>query len=401
MSSAIDDPRIIEFDVRTDEMLVNMGPQHPSTHGVLRLVLRTDGEIVSEVTPHIGYLHRCAEKIGENLTPRQFIPYTDRMDYLAGMNMNLGWALTVEKLLKLELPEKAKHLRVIIAEMGRIASHLVGMGAYGLDLGTFSPFLYAFREREKILDLFEKACGARLTYSYLTVGGATHDLPAGWLQECEAFLDELLPIITEYHALLTTNAIFVRRTAGIGVMSAEQAIGYGTSGPVLRGSGVDWDLRRDGEERYTELYDGYAFEVIVEKNGHYPKDHNYPAVPSTAVLGDCWHRFYVRMLEVMQSIDIVRQAMDRYSRASGTHGIPVKLNEKLPKGEVYLETEAPRGQMGFYLVSDGSAIPWRLRARSSCFSNLCVTHELCRGCLIADVPAIVGSLDIVMGEIDR
>jgi NADH-quinone oxidoreductase subunit D len=401
MASDLDDPRIIEFDVRTDEMLVNMGPQHPSTHGVLRLVLRTDGEIVSETTPHIGYLHRCAEKIGENLTPRQWIPYTDRMDYLAGMNMNLGWALTVEKLLKLELPEKAKHLRVIIAEMGRIASHLVGMGAYGLDLGSFSPFLYAFREREKILDLFEKACGARLTYSYLTVGGATHDLPRGWLQECDAFLDQLLPIIEEYHALLTTNSIFVSRTANIGVMSRELAIGYGTSGPVLRGSGVDWDLRRDGEARYTEMYDGYAFEVIVSKNGKYPADHKYPAVPESAVLGDCWHRFYVRMLEVMQSIDLVRQAIDRYSKASGTHGIPVKLAEKLPRGEVYLETEAPRGQMGFYLVSDGSSIPWRARARSSCFCNLSVTHELCRGVLIADVPAIVGSLDIVMGEIDR
>ena len=401
MSADLDDPRIIEFDVRTDEMLVNMGPQHPSTHGVLRLVLRTDGEIVSETTPHIGYLHRCAEKIGENLTPRQWIPYTDRMDYLAGMNMNLGWALTVEKLLKLELPEKAKHLRVIISEMGRIASHLVGMGAYGLDLGSFSPFLYAFREREKILDLFEKACGARLTYSYLTVGGATHDLPRGWLQECDAFLDQLLPIIEEYHALLTTNSIFVSRTANIGIMSAEMAIGYGCSGPVLRGSGVDWDLRRDGEARYTEMYDGYAFEVIVSKNGKYPADHKYPAVPESAVLGDCWHRFYVRMLEVMQSIDLVRQAIDRYSKASGSHGVPVKLAEKLPKGEVYLETEAPRGQMGFYLVSDGSSIPWRARARSSCFCNLSVTHELCRGVLIADVPAIVGSLDIVMGEIDR
>jgi len=401
MSSELDDPRIIEFDVRTDEMLVNMGPQHPSTHGVLRLVLRTDGEIVSEVTPHIGYLHRCAEKIGENLTPRQWIPYTDRMDYLAGMNMNLGWALTVEKLLKLELPEKAKHLRVIITEMGRIASHLVGMGAYGLDLGSFSPFLYAFREREKILDLFEKACGARLTYSYLTVGGATHDLPRGWLQECDAFLDQLLPIIEEYHALLTTNSIFVSRTANIGVMSGELATAYGCSGPVLRGSGVDWDLRRDGEERFTEMYDGYAFEVIVSKNGKYPTDRKYPDVPESAVLGDCWHRFYVRMLEVMQSIDLVRQAISRYSKASGTHGIPVKLAEKLPKGEVYLETEAPRGQMGFYLVSDGSSIPWRARARSSCFCNLSVTHELCRGVLIADVPAIVGSLDIVMGEIDR
>ena len=399
--STIDDPRIIEFDVRTDEMLVNMGPQHPSTHGVLRLVLRTDGEIVSEVIPHIGYLHRCAEKIGENLTPRQWIPYTDRMDYLAGMNMNLGWALCVEKLMNLQLPEKAKHLRVIISEMGRIASHLVGMGAYGLDLGSFSPFLYAFREREKILDLFELACGARLTYSYLTVGGATADLPPGWLQKCEDFLEQLLPVIDECHALLTSNAIFIKRTANVGVMSAATAIDYGCTGPVLRGSGVDQDLRRDGEEFYTDMYDGYAFEVIVEKDGHYPKDHEYPPVPPEAILGDCWHRFYVRMLEVRQAIDLVRQAIDRYSTASGSYGEPVKLNEKLPKGEVYLETEAPRGQMGFYLVSDGSAVPWRVRARSSCFCNLSVAPELCKNTLIADIPAIVGSLDIVMGEIDR
>ena len=401
MSATIDDPRIIEFDVRTDEMLVNMGPQHPSTHGVLRLVLRTDGEIVSEVTPHIGYLHRCAEKIGENLTPRQWIPYTDRMDYLAGMNMNLGWSLAVEKLLKYEPPDKGRHLRVIISEMGRIASHLVGMGAYGLDLGTFSPFLYAFREREKILDLFEEACGARLTYSYLTVGGATADLPAGWLQKCSDFLDQFEPIIPEYHALLTTNAIFIKRAAGIGVMSPEMAIDFGTSGPVLRGSGVDHDLRRDGEEIYTAMYEDYAFEVIVEKEDHYPKDHKYPPVPYEAVLGDCWHRFYVRMLEVIQSIDLVRQAIDLYSTASGSFGEPVKLNQKLPLGEVYLETESPRGQMGFYLVSDGSPIPWRARARSSSFCNLSVTGPLCAGCLIADVPAIVGSLDIVMGEIDR
>jgi NADH-quinone oxidoreductase subunit D len=401
MASVVDDPRVIEFDVRTDEMLVNMGPQHPSTHGVLRLVLRTDGEVVSEVTPHIGYLHRCAEKIGENLTPRQWIPYTDRMDYLAAMNMNLGWALTVEKLLKYEPPEKGRHLRVIISEMNRIASHLVGMGAYGLDLGTFSPFLYAFREREKILNLFEEVCGARLTYSYLTVGGATADLPPGWLQSCAAFLDELEPIIAEYHTLLTTNAIFVKRTAGIGILSPQMAIDYGTSGPVIRGSGVDHDLRRDGEEIYTAMYEGYAFEIIVEKNGHYPKDHDYPAVPTEAVLGDCWHRFYVRMLEVMQSIDLVRQGIERYSTAKGSYGEPMKLNQKLPVGEAYLETEAPRGQMGFYIVSDGNPIPWRVRARSSSFCNLSVSGPLCAGCLIADVPAIVGSLDIVMGEIDR
>jgi NADH-quinone oxidoreductase subunit D len=401
MSQVADDPRIIEFDVRTDEMLVNMGPQHPSTHGVLRLVLRTDGEVVSELEPHIGYLHRCAEKIGENVSARQWIPYTDRMDYLAAMNMNLGWALAVEKLMKYEVSEKARHLRVLIAELGRVASHLVGMGAYGLDLGTFSPFLYAFREREKILDLFEEACGARLTYSYITLGGLTADLPPGWLQKCEAFLDQFEPIIQEYHALLTTNAIFVKRTAGIGVLSREMAIDYGTSGPVLRGSGVDQDLRRDGESIYTAMYDGYAFEVAVMKNGHYPSDHDYPAVPADAVLGDCWHRFFVRMLEVVQSMDLVRQSIDRYSQCKGPLGEPLKVAEKIPAGDAYLETEAPKGQMGFYLVGDGSAIPWRARARSSSFSNLAVVHELCRGCLIADVPAIVGSLDIVMGEIDR
>jgi NADH-quinone oxidoreductase subunit D len=402
MSQVIeDDQRIIEFDVRTDEMLVNMGPQHPSTHGVLRLVLRTDGEIVSELEPHIGYLHRCAEKIGENLTARQWIPYTDRMDYLAAMNMNLGWSLAVEKLMQYEVSEKARHLRVLIAELGRIASHLVGMGAYGLDLGTFSPFLYAFREREKILDLFEEACGARLTYSYITVGGLTADLPPGWLQRCEAFLEQFEPIIREYHTLLTTNAIFVKRTAGIGVLSPEMAVDYGCTGPVLRGSGVDIDMRRDGESIYTAMYDGYAFEVAVMKDGHYPRDHEYPAVPVDAVLGDCWHRFFVRMLEVVQSMDLVRQAIDRYSRCKGPLGEPLKLAEKLPAGDAYLETECPKGQMGFYLVGDGSAIPWRVRARSSSFSNLAVAPELCRGCLIADVPAVVGSLDIVMGEIDR
>jgi NADH-quinone oxidoreductase subunit D len=299
------------------------------------------------------------------------------------------------------VPERGRHLRVLIAELNRIASHLVGMGAYGLDLGTFSPFLYAFRERERILDLFEEACGARLTYSYLTPGGATADLPRGWLKKCEDFLDQFMPIIDEYHTLLTTNSIFVKRTAGIGVMSAQMAIDFGTSGPVLRGSGVDHDMRRDGEEICTSMYEGYAFEVICERDGHYPNDHKYPKVPHEAVLGDCWHRFYVRMLEVVQSVDLCRQAIDRYSTSTGSHGEPMKLTAKLPKGECYLETEAPKGQMGFYLVSSGDSIPWRVRARSSSFCNLSVTNTLCRACLIADVPAIVGSLDIVMGEIDR
>ena len=412
MSITLEDPRVIEFDVRTDEMLVNMGPQHPSTHGVLRLLLRTDGEVIYEVTPHIGYLHRCAEKIGENLTAPQWIPYTDRMDYLAGMNMNLGLALAVEKLIGMEVPEKAMVLRVIIAELNRIASHLVGMGAYGLDLGSFSPFLYAFREREIILDLFEEACGARLTYSYITIGGLTHDLPSSitipsglaaltgrspnmklsWLEALEMFLSWLEPRILEYHTLLTENAIFIKRTAAIGVLSREKAISYGCTGPVLRGSGVDHDLRRDGEKIYTRMYEGYDFEVPVAP---------FKKGPPEAILGDNWCRFYVRMMEVVQSIKLIRQGIQKYAKAEGTYRVPYKMTTKLPVAESYLETECPRGQMGFYIVGNGEDKPLRARAKSSCFCNLSVTSELCQGCLIADIPAIVGSLDIVMGEIDR
>ena len=408
----LEDPRIIEFDVRTDEMLINMGPQHPSTHGVLRLLLRTDGEVIHEVTPHIGYLHRCAEKIGENLTPVQWVPYSDRMDYLAAMNMNLGVALTAEKLLKIDVPAKAMAIRVIVAELNRIAAHLLGMGAYGLDLGTFSPFMYAFRERELVLDLFEEVCGARLTYSYVTVGGVTHDLPGEvpfppglanfvgrkaserirWIDAVRAFCDWMGPRIEEYHTLLTTNAIFLQRTAGIGVLSREMAIGHGCTGPVLRGSGVDHDLRRDGEPIYTRMYDGYAFRIPVPP---------FEEAPKTIVLGDCWTRFYVRMLEVAESIKLVRQAIDHYEAATDSHRVPHRLNAKLPKDEAYLETECPRGQMGFYLVGDGSPIPLRARAKSSCFCNLSVVPPLAVGCLIADIPAIVGSIDIVMGEVDR
>lgn len=401
MSSDRSDHELADVGVHSDELLINMGPQHPSTHGVLRLLLKTDGEVITGVDPIIGYLHRSAEKIGENLLPRQWVPYTDRLDYLAAMNMNLGWSLAIERLLGVELPEKAKHLRVIMAELGRIASHLVAAGCYGLDLGSFTPFLYTFREREHILDLFEEVCGARLTCSYIVPGGVTADLPHGWLDRCEAFLDQFEPIIDDLHAVLTSNEIFVRRTANVGVLSREAAIDYACSGPVLRGSGVDWDLRRDGQSPYTDMYDGYKFEVIVETDGHYPSDHDYPAVPHSAVLGDCWHRFYVRMLEVVQSMDIIRQAMDRYRSADDSHGEPIKMRQKLPVGECYLETEAPKGQMGFMVVGDGTATPWRVRARSSCFVNLSIFSELCHGCLIADIAAVIGSLDIVLGEIDR
>jgi NADH-quinone oxidoreductase subunit D len=390
-----EDPTIVEFDVRTDEMLVNMGPQHPSTHGVLRLVLRTDGEVISEVTPHLGYLHRCAEKIGENVLPIQFIPYTDRMDYLAGMNMNLGYSMAVEKLCGMKIPEKAQVIRVIIAELNRIASHLVGMGAYGLDLGTFSPFLYAFREREMILDLFEDVCGARLTYSYITIGGAHDDFPEGWTDRCQKFLDYFKPRIEEYHTLLTRNHIFVQRTAKIGILPKDLALNYGCTGPMLRGSldrskgDPDWDLRKI--EPYCG-YETYDFKAVIPP---------FAEAPADAVLGDCWHRFFVRMVEIVESIKIIEQGLRRYKTAQGSHRIEPPRH--LPAGEAYMETECPRGQMGFYVVGRATKdpVPLRVRARSSSFSNLSVTNEICRGCLIADVPAIVGSIDIVMGEIDR
>ncbi len=293
-------------------------------------------------------------------------------------------------------------MRVIVCELNRIASHLVAAGCYGLDLGSFTPFLYTFREREKILNLFDEICGARLTYSYITVGGVTADLPPGWLDRCEQFLAEFEDVIPELHAVLTSNGIFIRRTAGIGVLSPEMAIDYGCSGPVLRGSGVKWDLRRDGEPRVVKMYDDYEFEVIAEHEGSYPQDcDDYPTVPPEAVLGDSWHRFYVRMIECVQSIRLIRQAMEKYRNCDDPLGAPIKMTQKLPKGEAYLETEAPKGQMGFMVVGDGTAIPWRVRARSSCFCNLSVTSELCRGILLADIPAIIGSLDIVLGEIDR
>jgi NADH-quinone oxidoreductase subunit D len=389
------DQTIVEFDVRTDEMLVNMGPQHPSTHGVLRLVLRTDGEIVSEVVPHLGYLHRCAEKIGENVLPIQFIPYTDRMDYLAGMNMNLGYSLAVEKLCGMKVPEKANVIRVLVCELNRIASHLVAMGTYGLDLGTFSPFLYAFREREMILDLFEEVCGARLTYSYITVGGVHDDLPDGWIDHCREFLDYFEPRIPEYHTLLTTNHIFVKRTANIGILSKELAIQHACSGPMIRGSldrtkgEPDWDLRK--LEPYCG-YETYDFKAVLPP---------FDMAPQEAVIGDCWHRYMVRMVEVVESIKIIRQGLDKYAKAAGSHRI--ELPKHLAAGEAYVETECPRGQMGFYVVGSPAKgqVPLRVRARSSSMANLSLAGKLCEGCLIADIPAIIGSIDIVMGEIDR
>ncbi|MCH9033998.1 MAG: NADH-quinone oxidoreductase subunit D [Planctomycetes bacterium] len=386
----IDSERSGQGDLCTEEMLINMGPQHPSTHGVLRLVLRTDGEMVLEAVPHIGYLHRCAEKIGENLPPYQYIPYTDRMDYLAGMNNNQAFAIAIERLCGIEVPPRAQALRVIFAEMNRIASHLVSLGTYGLDMGAFTPFLYCFREREMILDLFEAACGARLTYSYITVGGVHDDLPDGWVNRCREFLDYFEPKIDDYNNLLSFNHIFVKRTATVGVFTVEDAVAFGLSGPVLRASGLRWDLRKvlpyDG-------YETYDFEVPIGEPG------GTGDVPRGVVVGDCWSRYFVRVLEMVQSVRIVRQALDRLP--DGPHEAPKMKNLKLPADEVYVEIENPRGQLGFYVQGDGSAIPARVKARGPSFCNLSIMSKACRNVLLADVPAIIGSIDVVMGEVDR
>jgi len=387
---AIPQPSAAPGTLHTEELLVNMGPQHPSTHGVLRLLLRTDGELVVEATPHIGYLHRCAEKIGENVTPVQFVPMTDRLDYLAAMNNNHGYSLAVEKLCGIEVPERARYIRVIMCELNRIASHLVSFGSYGLDMGAFTPFLYAFREREYILDLFEATCGARLTYNYLTIGGAAADLPEGFLQRLAGFLDYFEPKIDEYNRLLSYNYIFVKRTAGVGVISAADAIAYGLTGPCLRGSGVRWDLRRCVP---YEIYDRFEFDIPIGVPG------GTDDIPPEVVVGDSWSRYFVRMLEMKQSVRILRQCLRQIPDGEYRAKVPRVL--KLPAGEVYLEVEGARGQLGFLVVGDNGPIPRRVKVRGPSFCNLSIIPHVCRQVLLADVAAILGSIDVVMGEVDR
>jgi NADH-quinone oxidoreductase subunit D len=372
-----------DLDAESEEMLVNMGPQHPSTHGVLRIVLRTDGETVLAATPHLGFLHRCKEKIGENLPYIQFIGYTDRLDYLSAMNNNHAWSMTVEKLAGISVPLRAEYVRVLACELNRIASHLVSFGTYGLDMGAFTPFLYAFRDREYVLDLFEQLCGARLTLSYINLGGVTWDLPPNFLAKVTEFLDYFDPKIDEYDRLLTTNHIFIKRTANVGVVSKELAIGHALSGPMIRGSGIPLDLRKD---RPYSIYDRLEFDVCVGTGAH-------------GTLGDCWDRYYVKMLEMRQSVRIVRQCIAQMPEGAFRAKLPRAL--KIPPGEVYCEFENPRGHLGFYIESQGGVIPYRVKIRGPSFVNLSVTGDLCRNVLLGDVPAIIGSIDIVMGEVDR
>ena len=372
-----------QVDVESEEMLVNMGPQHPSTHGVLRVELRTDGEVVKSAVPHLGYLHRCKEKIGENLPYYQYIGYTDRLDYLSAMNNNHAWSMAVEKLANIEVPIRAEFIRVMAAELNRIASHLVSFGTYGLDMGAFTSFLYAFREREYILDLFEQLCGARLTLSYINVGGVTWDLPPRFLEKLTEFLDYFEPKIDEYNDLLTFNHIFIKRTANVGVVSREQAISYALSGPMIRGSGIPLDLRRS---RPYSIYDRLEFDVCIGDG-------------SQGTLGDCWDRYWVKMQEMKQCVRILRQCIAQMPGGAYRAKLPRAM--KVPTGEVYCEYENPRGHLGFYIESAGGPIPYRVKIRGPSFVNLAVTGELCRDVLLADVPAIIGSIDIVMGETDR
>ncbi len=369
--------------VHGDLMTLNIGPQHPSTHGVLRLKVKTDGEIISEVEPIIGYLHRCFEKHCENVTYDQVIPYTDRCDYIAAMNNNFGYAVAVEELMDLKVPERVEYIRVIVSELNRIASHLLALGTFGLDVGAFTPFLYMFRDRERILDLFEVLCGARLLYNYIWVGGLSHDFPNGFEEKIIDFLDYFEPQLDEYNNILTFNKIFIERTADVGVMPAEVAISYGVSGPNLRGSGVKWDLRKD--DPYS-IYDKFDFNIPV-------------GTGTVGTIGDCWDRYYVRMLEMSESINIVRQAIKALPSGDVHQALPKKIRP--PKGSVYKRTESPRGDLGYYIESDGSPIPYRLKMRSPAFTALSVMGEISSGWMMSDVLAILGSLDIVLGEIDR
>jgi len=369
--------------IKAEEMVLNMGPQHPSTHGVLRLKIHTDGEVVSKIEPIIGYLHRCFEKHCENLSYEQIVPFTDRCDYLASMHMNHAYSIAVEKMLDIELPKRVEYIRVIVSELQRIASHLVAVGAFGLDVGAITPFTWALRDRERILDLFEMLCGARLLYNYIWPGGVSHDLPPNFIKYTNEFLDYFEPMLKEYNQILTGNVIFVERTADVGIITPEVGINFGVSGPSLRGSGVSYDLRKD--EPYS-VYEKFDFEVPVGKG-------------LMGTVGDCWDRYWVRMREIEESIKILRQAIAQLPDGDVHEVRPKKVRP--PKGNIYSRYESARGDVGFYIMSDGKNIPYRLKMRSPAFCNLSVFSEISEGWMISDVITILGSLDIVLGEIDR
>jgi NADH-quinone oxidoreductase subunit D len=401
---AAEEAKLRESDADIGEkMILNMGPSHPATHGVLRLVLELDGEIITKAMPDVGYLHRGDEKIAENMQYNQFVPYTDRLDYLAPLSNNVAYALAVEKLMNWEIPPRGKAIRVICCELSRISSHLMGFGAMALDLGAMTVFLYSFTQREKIYDLSELLSGARFTTSYTRVGGQIRDLPDKFIPTLRDFLDQFGPALGEMDSLLSRNKIFVDRTKDIGVITKERAIAYALSGPILRGSGIEHDLRR--KHPYLD-YEQYDFDVVVGS------------------AGDCYDRYLVRIEEMRQSAKILRQVIQKLpagpinvadwkNMTPPKSHVMTKMEELIhhfivvtegldaPPGEIYFAAENPKGELGFYINSRGGGVPYRLKIRAPSFVNLSILSELLPGCMVSDVPAVLGSLDFVMGECDR
>ncbi len=390
--------------IATKDMTLNMGPQHPATHGVLRLVLDLDGETIVKCTPYVGYLHRGVEKLAENRNYLQILPLTDRLDYISSMSNNLGYVIAVEKLFGIEITERTEYIRTIVGEMSRIANHLLWLATHALDVGAMTVFLYCFREREAILDLFERLCGARLTVTYPRIGGLKNDVDDQWLKDVKAFTDDFPSKVEEYETLINKNRIWLRRTKGVGIISAEDAINWGLSGPTLRGSGVPYDIRTTGS---YGVYDKVKWEVCTGKNG------------------DVYDRYRVRMDEFRQSNSIISQCIDQIPEGPIISDAPkftlpakdkvltdmehlihhfvliTKGPQTAPEGEIYVPTEVPKGELGFYFVSDGSGKPYRMRVRSPSFVHVSALPKLTEGEFIADIIANIGSIDIVLGECDR
>ena len=383
----MNNPKKIELEysqIDSDKMRLNVGPQHPSTHGVLRLEVELDGEIVTDVIPHIGYLHRCFEKHCEKMTYPQVIPYVDRMDYISSMNNEWPYCMAIESLMGIEIPEYVQYIRVIMAELNRIANHEISVATFGADSGALTPFLYLFRDREKILAIFEKASGGRLLYNYFWVGGLAHDVHPTFKEDVLAIIKQVRETNAEIMNLLIYNKIFVERTANVGILPADVAINYAISGPMLRASGVKWDLRR--AEPYS-IYDRFDFEIPVGRG-------------EVGAVGDCWDRNIVRMYEMEQSCRIVEQAIKQLpERTDVREKCPKRI--KPPKGEIYMRAENPKGELGFYVVSNGTDKPERIKSRGTSFVNLAVINEISKGYLLADLILILGSIDIVLGEVDR
>lgn len=365
-------------EIKSQEMLLNLGPQHPSTHGVLRLVLTLEGETVMDCTPVIGYLHRGIEKILENRPVMGGIRYMDNSDYLSPMLNETAYVGAVEQLMNIEPPRRAQYIRLLTNELQRIASHLVAIGTYGMDLGAFTPILWTFRDREGILSLFEALGGSRFNVNYLRVGGVLHDFPKGWLKECETFLDQLEKNTHELDALLSGNEIFEARTQGVGYIDPQQALAYGLTGPMLRASGVNFDLRVN---RPYMAYREVPVNVQVRQEG------------------DCFARYYVRLQEIFESIRLCREAIDKLPGGPIANRTPIALRP--PRGETYFALESSKGELGVYFISDGSEYPWRAKLRGPSFVNLQILPELLRGHKMGDTIAIMGSLDLVLGEVDR